>query len=89
MVDVKLANWSHSQKEVRKALKYAESRGFRVEPAVGRRSNKPWGHLRCPFADRSCSKSCNLSIRSTARNEKDHAKDLIRHVDWCLGFDRD
>ena len=66
----------HPNKEIAKALKYAEDKGWSV--SVSPRGHC-WGILRCPHGRGGCQKS----IWSTPHNPENHAKAIRRYVDRC------
>lgn len=66
----------HPDKDIRAAIEYAESKGFRLRKGRGH----AWAILYCHFADRS---GCRMSIWSTPRNPRAHADDIRRFVDDC------
>ncbi len=71
----------HSKSEVEKALRYAESRGWRVE--IG--GSHAWGKIYCPFNDEACrcGEFCIASIWSTPKSPGNHARQIRRVVDNC------
>lgn len=72
----------HSKKDIEEALVYAESHGWRIEPATGH----AWGRLYCPYnsADCRCGEYCVISIWSTPRSASNHARQIRRVIDRCL-----
>ena len=77
-----MARNKHPKAEVEKALKYAESHGWRVE--VG--GSHAWGKMYCPYNDKDCrcGEFCISSIWSTPANPGNHARQIRRVVDNCL-----
>ncbi|RJQ54177.1 MAG: hypothetical protein C4521_04815 [Actinobacteria bacterium] len=73
----------HPNGKIEKALEYAESLGWRVEPA-GARSHA-WGKMFCPHKEDvcRCGEFCVTSIWSTPRNPESHARKIRRVVDGC------
>jgi hypothetical protein len=71
-----MARPRHPNKNIEKAIRYAESHGWRV--LVG--GAHAWGFLLCPERSRE---GCRLSVWSTPRSPTDHAKDILRGVDGC------
>jgi len=67
----------HAKKDVEAALRYAEVRGWTVEPKT---SGHAWGEIRCPSGKRG---GCRVSVWSTPREVGNHARQLIRRVDAC------
>lgn len=64
-------NWSHSKKQVRKALDEAHKAGFDVkETTAGHR----WGYVRCT----ECGQT--FSVWSTPRSADNHAKQIRRFI---------
>jgi hypothetical protein len=76
-----MARSSHPDKDIEKALKYAEANGWHIE--VG--GAHAWGRMYCPYDDSECrcGKFCIANVWSTPRNAGDHAKALRRVVDNC------
>lgn len=74
---------SHPKKEVESALCHAESHGWRIEVGGGH----AWGKMYCPFNRRGCrcGEFCITSIWSIPKNPTNHAKQLQRVVDNCVG----
>ena len=77
-----MARGVHPKKEVRKALKELKAAGWTIEVAAGRNPHR-WGTATCPHRHPDgpdTVSSCVHGIRSTPRNESDHAKRLR----WAL-----
>jgi len=72
---------SHTKQEIEDALRYAESRGWRIE--VG--GSHAWGKMYCPYNDKECrcGEFCIVSIWSTPKNAGTHAKQIKRVVNNC------
>lgn len=70
--------YSHSNKHIRDAIRYAESKGWNVTKA-GARAHI-WGTLWCPQRTRE---GCRIRVMSTPRNPERHARDIHRNVDRC------
>lgn len=68
----------HSNKEIEKAIRYAENAGWRYKNTSG--SAHAWGRLLCPLQAR---KGCSISIWSTPKNGDTHAKQIRKSVDSC------
>ncbi len=66
----------HANKEIERAVSYAESLGWRVLPSNGH----AWGHLYCPQSTRE---GCKVGVWSTPRNPENHARHIQREVDLC------
>jgi len=75
----------HPQKEIESALKYAESKRWRVEKSKGK-SAHAWGRIYCPTRLKPCSggERCITSVWSTPKSPTNHAKQLKRLVDRCI-----
>jgi hypothetical protein len=71
----------HPNKEVEKALRHAEARGWRIK--VG--GSHAWGRMYCPYNDPECrcGEFCITSIWSTPKNAGNHSRQLQRVVDNC------
>ena len=72
----------HPNKEIRAAIKYAESKGWRVEESKGH----PWGRIICPNNDKDCRCGvfCIMSIWSTPKSPHRFSKGIIQKVDACI-----
>ena len=68
----------HKNKEVRAAIEYAASKGWRIEKATGR--GHTWAKLYCPFESRE---GCLFTVYGTPAIPEAHARDLRRTVDRC------
>jgi hypothetical protein len=66
----------HPNKHIEAAVRYAESRGWRVTISGGH----AWGRIFCPLPTRQ---GCKKSVWSTPRNPQAHARDIHRTVDDC------
>jgi hypothetical protein len=66
----------HPNKEIRAALKYAESKGWTVIKSL---KGHCWGIIRCSHGRGGCQKS----VWSTPKNPQNHAKAIRRFVDRC------
>jgi len=66
----------HPKPPIEAAVKYAESRGWRVELSQGH----AWGRLFCPFGARG---RCIISVWSTPRVAENHARQIRKRVDAC------
>jgi hypothetical protein len=69
---------NHPNKHIRAAIKYAESKGWRVVKASAHAHI--WGKLYCPSGRRG---GCIVHVYSTPRNPENHAKDIRAEVDDC------
>jgi hypothetical protein len=78
----------HPNRHVEEALRYAEGKGWRVEPSG--RSSHAWGKLFCPHDDPECrcGQHCISSIASMPRVPENHAAQIVRRVDGCVGEPR-
>ncbi len=70
--------YSHSNKHIRDAIRYAENKGWNVTKA-GARAHI-WGTLWCQQRTRE---GCFIRVMSTPRNPERHARDIRRYVDRC------
>lgn len=72
----------HPDKDIEEALRYAEMRGWTVEPG----GSHAWGRMYCPYDDENCrcGEFCITSIWSTPANATHHARALKRVVDRCV-----
>jgi hypothetical protein len=79
-----MARKKHPQKEIEKALQYAEEHGWRVEIGGGH----AWGKIYCPYNDQACrcGEFCIASIWSTPRSPMNHARQIKRVVDNCTAL---
>jgi len=77
----------HPNKEIEKALQYAEDNGWRVEPSKGH----PFAMMFCPLNDKECrcGDFCISSIWSTPKNPENHARQIRRVVDNCTAQKKD
>ena len=66
----------HPKPPIEKAIKYAETLGWRVELSNG----YAWGRLFCPFASRE---GCIVSVWSTPKVPENHARHIRNKVDSC------
>ena len=76
----------HPDKEVEAALKALEAVGWTVEEAKGR-SAHAWGSVLCPANARDACRSgvfCRMSVWSTPRSPRAHARELLRKADGCV-----
>ena len=75
----------HPNKEIRDAIDYAVSHGWKVDPASGSHSHS-WGTIKCPYGkdpNCRCGNHCITSIWKTPRSPSNHARQLKRIVDHC------
>jgi hypothetical protein len=68
----------HQNKHIREAIRYAESKGWRVTKASARAHI--WGTICCPESSRE---GCHIFVMSTPRDPEKHARDIKRDVDDC------
>lgn len=66
----------HPDKHIEKAVRYAESLGWRVQISSGH----AWGKIFCPQSTRD---GCYFCVWSTPRNAENHARHIRREVDLC------
>ncbi|MEL7668407.1 MAG: hypothetical protein AAGU73_09450 [Actinomycetota bacterium] len=80
-----MTRYRHPKRTIEDALQYAESKGWRVVPSGG--SSHAWGRLYCPHDNPECrcGQHCVTSIASTPRVPEDHAAQIRRRVDGCIG----
>jgi len=71
----------HPNKEIEKALAYAESQGWHVVLLNGH----AWGKIQCPWNDDDCrcGTFCQASVWSTPRVPEHVAHHIHRVVDGC------
>ena len=74
----------HPSKEIREAVKYAESRGWTFEKSG--KSSHAWAIMKCPYndSDCKCGSRCKTSIYTTPRCPQDRADQIRRDVDGCI-----
>lgn len=77
----------HPNKDVEKAIQYAEERGWRIDDSGGH----AWGKMFCPLNDKECrcGEFCKTSIWCTPKSPTTHAKQIKRVVDNCTGGSED
>ncbi len=68
----------HPNKDIREAIAYTVSKGWRIEKA-GPRAHV-WGRALCPEQSRA---GHIFNIHSTPRNPTIHARKLRRYIDTC------
>ena len=68
----------HPNKHIRRAISYAESKGWRFVKAGGHAH--VYGMLYCPRRERD---GHRLPVYGTPKNPENHAKWLRRNVDRC------
>jgi len=80
-----MAREKHPNKEIEAALRYVESKNWRVVKSKGN-SAHAWGRVYCPARGNACisTERCITSVWSTPRTPANHAKQLKRMVDRCL-----
>ena len=69
----------HPDKDIEKAVKYAEKRGWVYHPSGN--SAHAWGRLLCPLKKRE---GCSMSVWCTPRNPQNHAKQIKKRIDECI-----
>ncbi len=69
---------THPNKELERAIQYAESQGWRYKKVGG--SAHAWGRLLCPLKDRE---GCSMFVWSTPRNPETHAKRIRKRINLC------
>lgn len=72
----------HTSKEIRAAIDYAKSKGWRVEDCKGH----AWGKILCPNNDKDCrcGEFCSMSIWSTPKRPESFANGIKQKVDGCI-----
>lgn len=73
-----MARPKHANKEIERAIRYAESKGWRYQPAGS--SAHAWGRLLCPLNNRE---GHSMSVWSTPKSAENHAKQIKRNIDAC------
>ena len=68
----------HPNKEIERAIKYAESKGWRYYPSG--QSAHAWGRLLCLLESRE---GHAMSVWSTPRSTENHARQIKQKVDAC------
>lgn len=68
----------HQNKEIRRAVKYALSLGWKIKQAG--KSSHAWGRLMCPYHKRG---GCKISIWSTPEVPENHAKQIMNAINRC------
>jgi acetolactate synthase regulatory subunit len=83
-----MARRRHSDPHIEKALRYAERRGWRVVSLSARAHG--WGKMYCPHNDSDCrcGEFCITVVWGTPRSPENHARQLRRVVDGCVGGSR-
>ncbi len=76
----------HQNKEIEKAIQFAEKHGWSVRKASG--AAHPFGVLKCPHYDKKCRCGvyCQASIWGTPKTPAAHARKLLRGVKKCIYF---
>jgi len=77
----------HPNKEIRAAVKYAESHGWTFEKSG--KSSHAWAIMKCLYNDEQCrcGSRCKISIYLTPRCPQDRAAQIYRDVDGCINKD--
>jgi len=73
-----MARGRRPKKEVEEAIRYAESRNWRVH--VPPKTGHVWATLYCPLATRD---GCKVFVLSTPQNPGNHANRIRAVVDRC------
>ncbi|MCY3671819.1 MAG: hypothetical protein OXH14_12185 [Alphaproteobacteria bacterium] len=76
----------HPNKEIEAALSQLEAAGWTVRNAKGR-SSHAWGFALCPANAGNLCRSgefCRMSIWSTPRNPRAHARGLVSKAGGCV-----
>lgn len=74
----------HPNKDIQKAVEYAQSKGWTFEKSG--KSSHAWAIMKCPYNDNSCrcGNRCKNSIYSTPRSPTNRANQIYRDVDGCI-----
>lgn len=86
-----MARTKHPSKDIETALQELEALGWSVEEAKGRSAHS-WGYILCPAnAGNACRSGvfCRMSVWSTPRNPRNHARELIRKASGCVMKEND
>lgn len=86
-----MARTKHPPKDIESALQELEALGWSVEEAKGRSAHS-WGYVLCPAnAGNACRSGvfCRMSVWSTPRNPRSHARELIRKASGCVMKEND
>lgn len=89
-LDKIVARKKHKNKEIERAIKFAEKYGWGFRKAKG--AAHPFGILRCPHNDYHCRCGiyCQISVWSTPKTPEAHARKIRRAVENCLHqFEKD
>jgi len=81
-----MARKRHPTKEIEDALKKLEELGWSVQPAKGQRSHSG-GFVLCPAKLRNACRDavfCRMSVWSTPRDPRGHARELLRKAQGCV-----
>jgi len=81
-----MARTKHPSKDIESALHELEALGWSVEEAKGRSAHS-WGYVLCPAnAGNACRSGvfCRMSVWSTPRNPRNHARELLRKASGCV-----
>lgn len=73
-----MGSLEHTNKHIQSAIQHAQSKGWRLVKTG--KSSHAWGRLLCPETNRN---GCQISIWSTPRNPKSHAKQILRAIKNC------
>jgi hypothetical protein len=71
-----MARPTHPDKDIERAVLYAETHGWRYDHSNGH----AWGRLYCKGAARA---ACIMSVWSTPRDPTEHARQIRRRVAKC------
>lgn len=86
-----MARKKHPSKDIESALQEIEALGWTVEEAKGRSAHS-WGYVLCPANEENACRSgvfCRMSVWSTPRNPRNHARELLRKAAGCAFKEND
>lgn len=78
-----MARNKHPDKDIEKALQYAEQNVWIIEKRAG--SSHAWGVMKCPNNNPMCRSAlyCLKSIWCTPKNTQNFSREIKRIVDGC------
>lgn len=81
----------HPSKDIERALQELEALGWTVDEAKGRSAHS-WGYVLCPANEGNACRSgtfCRMSVWSTPRSPRNHARELLRKAAGCVFKEND
>ncbi len=81
----------HPDKEIEAALAALERMGWSVHKVKGKSAHS-WGYVLCPANAKDACRGgvfCRMSVWSTPRNPRSHARSLLNKAQGCLVKDAD